>query len=135
MMKYNPKLTDNIKGILERLVESNHKDERRELAHEALKILYSEFNACLKCGHINTSGKFCSECGHELAKDPTLMTQPNDNIIKTDYLIWKERGMLEPTVLSIADTQDEAYMVAQRQLNLGIKCDVIKRTLERVKLF
>ena len=134
-MKYNPKLTENIRCLLEGLVQSDHKDERREIANEALKILYSEFNACLKCGHINTSGKFCSECGHEPAKDPTSMEQPNNNIIKTDYLIWKERGMLEPTVLSIADTQDEAYMVAQRQLNLGIKCDVIKRTLERVKLF
>lgn len=135
MMKYNPKLTENIKGLLERLVESDHKDERREIAHEALKILYNEFNACLKCGHINTSGKFCSECGHELSKDPTAVEESNENIIKTDYLIWKERGALEPTILSIADTMDEATSSVRRHLNQGVNCSLIKRTLERVKLF
>ena len=73
--------------------------EQKDLAYtKIIEIINARFGACPRCGHINTGGKFCSECGQELAGE----IQNNDNIESVDYVIAKKNGK-SMTILCIED--------------------------------
>ena len=102
--------------------------EQKDLAYtKTIEIINARFGACPRCGHINTGGKFCSECGQELAGE----IQNNDNIESVDYVIAKKNGK-SMTILCIEDDEVAAVTSLRRHCSLGVNASLVKRTIEKV---
>ena len=105
--------------------------EQKDLAYtKTIEIINARFGACPRCGHINTGGKFCSECGQELAGE----IQNNDNIESVDYVIAKKNGK-SMTILCIEDDEVAAVTSLRRHCSLGVNASLFKRTIEKVNPF
>ena len=105
--------------------------EQKDLAYtKTIEIINARFGACPRCGHINTGGKFCSECGQELAGE----IQNNDNIESVDYVIAKKNGK-SMTILCIEDDEVAAVTSLRRHCSLGVNASLCKRTIEKVNPF
>lgn len=105
--------------------------EQKDLAYtKIIEIINARFGACPRCGHINTGGKFCSECGQELAGE----IQNNDNIESVDYLIAKKNGNTM-TILCIEDDEIAAVTSLRRHCSTGVNASLFKRTIEKVNPF
>lgn len=105
--------------------------EQKDLAYtKIIEIINARFGACPRCGHINTGGKFCSECGQVLAGE----IQNNDNIESIDYLIAKKNGNTM-TILCIEDDEVAAVTSLRRHCSTGVNASLFKRTIEKVNPF
>ena len=105
--------------------------EQKDLAYtKIIEIINARFGACPRCGHINTGGKFCSECGQELAGE----IQNNDNVESVDYLIAKKNGN-SMTILCIEDDEIAAVTSLRRHCSTGVNASLFKRTIEKVNPF
>ena len=105
--------------------------EQKDLAYtKTIEIINARFGACPRCGHINTGGKFCSECGQELAGE----IQNNDNIESVDYVIAKKNGK-SMTILCIEDDEVAAVTSLRRHCSTGVNASLFKRTIEKVNPF
>ena len=105
--------------------------EQKDLAYtKTIEIINARFGACPRCGHINTGGKFCSECGQELAGE----IQNNDNIESVDYVIAKKNGK-SMTILCIEDDEIAAVTSLRRHCSTGVNASLFKRTIEKVNPF
>ena len=105
--------------------------EQKDLAYtKTIEIINARFGACPRYGHINTGGKFCSECGQELAGE----IQNNDNIESVDYVIAKKNGK-SMTILCIEDDEVAAVTSLRRHCSLGVNASLFKRTIEKVNPF
>ena len=105
--------------------------EQKDLAYtKTIEIINARFGACRRCGHINAGGKFCSECGQELAGE----IQNNDNIESVDYVIAKKNGK-SMTILCIEDDEVAAVTSLRRHCSLGVNASLFKRTIEKVNPF
>ena len=105
--------------------------EQKDLAYtKTIEIINARFGACPRCGHINTGGKFCSECGQELAGE----IQNNDNIESVDYVIAKKNGK-SMTILCIEDDEVAAVTSLRRHCSLGVNASLFQRTIEKVNPF
>ena len=105
--------------------------EQKDLAYtKTIEIINARFGACPRCGHINTGGKFCSECGQELAGE----IQNNDNIESVDYVIAKKNGNTM-TILCIEDDEVAAVTSLRRHCSTGVNASLFKRTIEKVNPF
>ena len=105
--------------------------EQKDLAYtKTIEIINARFGACPRCGHINTGGKFCSECGQELAGE----IQNNDNIESVDYVIAKKNGNTM-TILCIEDDEIAAVTSLRRHCSTGVNASLFKRTIEKVNPF
>ena len=55
--------SNTLKEMITFLYKSDNQ-EQKDLAYtKTIEIINARFGACPRCGHINTGGKFCSECG------------------------------------------------------------------------
>lgn len=131
MIKDDGNFAKRVKNILECLYKSENPKEREELYNEGLRVINSKFGTCPRCGHVNTEGKFCSECGQELAGE---VKQENPNIESVDYVVASSVGK-SLTILSISDTPEKAINSLRKYYSSGVNAEVFKRTLEKVKLF
>ena len=105
--------------------------EQKDLAYtKTIEIINARFGACPRCGHINTGGKFCSECGQELAGE----IQNNNNVESIDYLIAKKNGNTM-TILCIEDDEIAAVTSLRRHCSTGVNASLFKRTIEKVNPF
>ena len=106
--------------------------EQKDLAYtKIIELINARFGACPRCGHINTGGKFCSECGQELAGE---VISPNSNVESIDYLIAKKNGK-SMTVLCIEEDEVAAITSLRRHCSTGINASLFKRTIEKVNAF
>lgn len=122
--------SNTLKEMVTFLYKSDNQ-EQKDLAYtKTIEIINARFGACPRCGHINTGGKFCSECGQELAGE----IQNNDNIESVDYVIAKKNGK-SMTILCIEDDEVAAVTSLRRHCSTGVNASLFKRTIERVNPF
>ena len=122
--------SNTLKEMITFLYKSDNQ-EQKDLAYtKIIEIINARFGACPRCGHINTGGKFCSECGQELAGE----IQNNDNIESVDYVIAKKNGK-SMTILCIEDDEVAAVTSLRRHCSLGVNASLFKRTIEKVNPF
>ena len=119
-----------LKEILGCLYTAETKEQKDLAYNKAVELINTRFGACPKCGHINTGGKFCSECGQQLNGEVPVK---NDNVESIDYLIAKKCGN-SLTILSIENTESGAVSSLRRQYSRGINADLYKRTIEMVDI-
>ena len=79
-----------LKEILGCLYTAETKEQKDLAYNKAVELINTRFGACPKCGHINTGGKFCSECGQQLNGEVPVK---NDNVESIDYLIKMHHAM------------------------------------------
>ena len=128
--KNDSDFSNTIKEMITFLYKADNQ-EQKDLAYtKIIEIINSRFGACPRCGHINTGGKFCSECGQELAGE----IQNNDNIESVDYLIAKKNGN-SMTILCIEDDEVAAVTSLRRHCSTGVNASLFKRTIEKVNPF
>ena len=120
-----------LRDVMTFLFENVDSPNRKQAYDMGIKLLNARFGACPRCGHINTGGKFCSECGQQL--DGEVPVQ-NDNIESVDFLIAKKLGN-SMTILSIEDNEASAVLSLRKQYNRGINAGLYKRTIERIDNF
>ena len=122
--------SNTLKEMITFLYKSDNQ-EQKDLAYtKTIEIINARFGACPRCGHINTGGKFCSECGQELAGE----IQNNDNIESVDYVIAKKNGK-SMTILCIEDDEVAAVTSLRRHCSTGVNASLFKRTIEKVNPF
>ena len=122
--------SNTLKEMITFLYKSDNQ-EQKDLAYtKTIEIINARFGACPRCGHINTGGKFCSECGQELAGE----IQNNDNIESVDYVIAKKNGK-SMTILCIEDDEIAAVTSLRRHCSTGVNASLFKRTIEKVNPF
>lgn len=128
--KNDSDFSNTLKEMIAFLYKADNQ-EQKDLAYtKIIEIINARFGACPRCGHINTGGKFCSECGQELAGE----IQNNDNIESVDYLIAKKNGN-SMTILCIADDEVAAVTSLRRHCSTGVNASLFKRTIEKVNPF
>lgn len=128
--KNDSDFSNTIKEMITFLYKADNQ-EQKDLAYtKIIEIINARFGACPRCGHINTGGKFCSECGQELAGE----IQNNDNIESIDYLIAKKNGN-SMTILCIEDDEIAAVTSLRRHCSTGVNASLFKRTIEKVNPF
>lgn len=116
-----------IKEMINYLYKSENQAQKDLAYNKILELINARFGACPRCGHINTSGKFCSECGQQLAGEVPVK---NDNIESVDYLVAKKGREL--TVLCISDDEVSALSSLRRYQGSGINAILYKRTIEKI---
>lgn len=122
---------NKLRDIMTFLFE-NPTDENREQAYNiGIKLINARFGACPKCGYVNSGGKFCAECGQQLAGE--VPNRENENVESVDYLIGKKIGN-NIHVFAIADDEQSAVANLRKQINCGVTAELFKRTVEKVKL-
>lgn len=128
--KNDSDFSNTLKEMITFLYKADNQ-EQKDLAYtKIIEIINARFGACPRCGHINTGGKFCSECGQELAGE----IQNNDNIESVDYLIAKKNGN-SMTILCIEDDEVAAVTSLRRHCSTGVNASLFKRTIEKVNPF
>lgn len=128
--KNDSDFSNTLKEMIAFLYKADNQ-EQKDLAYtKIIEIINARFGACPRCGHINTGGKFCSECGQELAGE----IQNNDNIESVDYLIAKKNGNTM-TILCIEDDEIAAVTSLRRHCSTGVNASLFKRTIEKVNPF
>lgn len=116
-----------IKEMINYLYKAENQAQKDLAYSKLLELINARFGACPRCGHINSSGKFCSECGQQLAGEVPVK---NDNIESVDYLVAKKGSRL--TILCIADDDISALSNLRRYQGSGINAALYKRTIERI---
>ena len=119
---------NRLREILTFVFENVDSPERKQAYDIGIKLINARFGACPKCGHVNSGGKFCAECGHQLAGE---VPKDNENIESVDYIIGKKMGK-SIHIFSIVDDEQSALSNLQRQLMGGVNAELFKRTLEKV---
>lgn len=105
--------------------------EQKDLAYnKIIELINARFGACPRCGHINTGGKFCSECGQELVGE---VLKENDDNTTIDYLVVTHCGNKE-TILNILTDKPTAISRVQKYLAGGTVVELLQRTIEKVRL-
>lgn len=128
--KNDSDFSNTLKEMIAFLYKADNQ-EQKDLAYtKIIEIINARFGACPRCGHINTGGKFCSECGQELAGE----IQNNDNIESVDYVIAKKNGK-SMTILCIEDDEVAAVTSLRRHCSTGVNASLFKRTIEKVNPF
>lgn len=128
--KNDSDFSNTLKEMIAFLYKADNQ-EQKDLAYtKIIEIINARFGACPRCGHINTGGKFCSECGQVLAGE----IQNNDNIESVDYLIAKKNGNTM-TILCIEDDEVAAVTSLRRHCSTGVNASLFKRTIEKVNPF
>lgn len=128
--KNDSDFSNTLKEMIAFLYKADNQ-EQKDLAYtKIIEVINARFGACPRCGHINTGGKFCSECGQELAGE----IQNNDNIESIDYLIAKKNGNTM-TILCIEDDEVAAVTSLRRHCSTGVNASLFKRTIEKVNPF
>lgn len=122
---------DKLRDILTFLFENPEDPHRNDAYNIGIKLINARFGACPKCGHINNGGKFCAECGQQLAGE--VVNKDKENLESIDYLVAKKTGN-NLHVFAIADDEQSAMASLRHQLNCGVSAELFKRTVERVKL-
>ena len=128
--KNDSAFSNTLKEMIAFLYKADNQ-EQKDLAYtKIIEIINARFGACPRCGHINTGGKFCSECGQELAGE----IQNNNNVESIDYLIAKKNGNTM-TILCIEDDEIAAVTSLRRHCSTGVNASLFKRTIEKVNPF
>lgn len=128
--KNDSDFSNTLKEMITFLYKADNQ-EQKDLAYtKIIEIINARFGACPRCGHINNGGKFCSECGQELAGE----IQNNDNVESIDYLIAKKNGNTM-TILCIEDNEIAAVTSLRRHCSTGVNASLFKRTIEKVNPF
>lgn len=128
--KNDSDFSNTLKEMIAFLYKADNQ-EQKDLAYtKIIEIINARFGACPRCGHINTGGKFCSECGQELAGE----IQNNNNVESIDYLIAKKNGNTM-TILCIEDDEIAAVTSLRRHCSTGVNASLFKRTIEKVNPF
>ena len=128
--KNDSDFSNTLKEMIAFLYKADNQ-EQKDLAYtKIIEIINARFGGCPRCGHINTGGKFCSECGQELAGE----IQNNDNIESVDYVIAKKNGK-SMTILCIEDDEVAAVTSLRRHCSTGVNASLFKRTIEKVNPF
>ena len=122
---------NKLREIMAFLFENVDSPDRKEAYDIGIKLLNVRFGACPKCGHVNSGGKFCAECGQQLAGE--VVNRENENLESVDFLIAKKTGN-NLHVFAIADDEQSALASLRHQLNCGVSAEMYKRTVERVKV-
>ena len=123
--KNDSDFSNTLKEMIAFLYKADNQ-EQKDLAYtKIIEIINARFGACPRCGHINTGGKFCSECGQELAGE----IQNNDNIESVDYLIAKKNGNTM-TILCIEDDEVAAVTSLRRLCSIGVNASLLKSTIK-----
>lgn len=130
MAKTDIEFAGKLRDILTFLYE-NPEDEHRKSAYDiGINLINARFGACPKCGHVNTGGKFCSECGQQLAGE---VVRENKDIESVDYIVGKVTGNTLH-IYAITDVEESAVESLRHHLCSGLKADLFKRTVEKMKI-
>lgn len=123
--------SNKLRDILTFLFENIDSPDRKQAYEIGVKLLNARFGACPKCGFVNSGGKFCAECGQQLAGE-VVTKESDENIESRDYLVCKRLGN-QLHIVSIADDITSATTSLAHHLNCGERVELFKRTLEKVK--
>lgn len=119
-----------LKEIVAYLYKAENQEQKDLAYNKIIELINARFGACPRCGHINSGGKFCSECGQELAGE---ILKENDENTSIDYLVVTHCGNKE-TVLNILNDKATAISRVQKYLSGGTVVELLKRTIEKVRL-
>ena len=129
MKNIDSEFASAIKNLLGFLVATEDENEKQALYDRAVELINAHFGTCPRCGFINSGGKFCSECGQELAGE---VPEENSNIDFVDYPVMAVHGN-NRQILAILETEPLALQNMQKFLARGVSAVAYKRTLERLK--
>ena len=120
---------NKLREIMTFLFENVDSPDRKQAYDIGIKLINVRFGACPKCGHVNSGGKFCTECGQQLAGE---VVKDSEDVESIDYIIGKVLGN-NLHIYAIADDEESAKASLQYHLSCGNVAYLFRRTVERVK--
>lgn len=121
---------NKLRDILTFLFKQTDSPDRKQAYDIGIGLVNARFGACPKCGYVNSGGKFCAECGQQLAGE--IIREDNENVESVDYIVGKLGGN-QLHIFSISDTKELAMSQLLRKLNMGVSAELFKRTIEKIK--